>query len=157
MNDALVDLFQSAWSSKSRAAFGECCARDVHYEDPLSRGPCDGLDELGEHASRLWSLLPDVFVERSGERLGDGRFLAAPVRVSGTHLGELPRIPPTRRRIALQAVLYCELDPAGERLWRVRAFFDPYDAGAQIGILPARGTLGEKALLAFRGFGLRST
>ena len=155
MSDELLDAFQSAWSSRKRSAFGECCALDVHYEDPVSRGACEGLDELGEHASKLWRLLPDAFVERSGERLTDGRYVAAPVRVTGTHRGELPRVPPTGRRIALQAVLYCELDAPRERLWRVRAFFDPYDAGVQLGVLPAHGTLGERALMVLRGFGLR--
>ncbi len=43
-----------------------------------------------------------------------------------------------------------------ELLLRVRAFFDVYDAATQLGILPARGTLGEKALLMLRGFGLRT-
>jgi hypothetical protein len=30
-----------------------------------------------------------------------------------------------------------------------------YEAATQLGVLPARGTLGEKALLMLRGFGLR--
>ena len=38
----------------------------------------------------------------------------------------------------------------------MRAFFDLYDAATQLGVLPGRGTLGEKALLVLRGFGLRS-
>ena len=38
----------------------------------------------------------------------------------------------------------------------VRAFFDLYEAGVQLGILPARGErLGERALLMLAGFGLR--
>jgi hypothetical protein len=51
-------------------------------------------------------------------------------------------------------VFYCEL--RDELLLRVRAFFDLYDAAVQLGVLPARGTLGEKALLVLRGFGLRA-
>ena len=47
----------------------------------------------------------------------------------------------------MHVVFYCELDPDRERLWRVRAFFDVYDAAVQLGVLPARGTLGERALL----------
>jgi hypothetical protein len=41
-------------------------------------------------------------------------------------------------------------------LLRVRAFFDLYGTATQLGVLPARGTLGEKALLVLRGVGLRS-
>ena len=57
----------------------------------------------------------------------------------------------------MQAVLYCELDEARTRLWRVRAFFDLYDAATQLGVLPKPGTLGQKAMLLMRGFGLRPT
>ena len=54
----------------------------------------------------------------------------------------------------MHCVFYCEIE--NERLLRVRAFFDLYDAAMQLGVLPARGTLGEKALLVLRGFGLRA-
>ena len=57
--------------------------------------------------------------------------------------------------MALHAVLYCELDARRELLWRVRAFYDVYAAAVQLGLLPRRGTLGERALLMIRGFGLR--
>lgn len=154
--DDLIDAFQSAWSGRVRAAFAGCCAVDVHYEDPLSDGPLEGLDALGDHAARLWAAFPDALVERAGERLTDGRFVAAPCRLHATHAGDLPRLPATGRAVTLHAVLYCELAPDGERLWRVRAFFDPYDAGVQLGVLPGHGSLGERALLMLRGFGLRS-
>ena len=38
---------------------------------------------------------------------------------------------------------------------RARGFFDLYDAATQLGLLPARGGLGETALLLLRGFGLK--
>ena len=153
--DPLIDAFQEAWAGRHRAAFAECCAPDVHYEDPLCAAPLNGLDELADHAAQLWRAFPDARVERLGERLHDGRYVAAPCRLSGTHRGDLPRLPATRRPVALHAVLYCELDARRELLWRVRAFYDVYDAAVQLGLLPRRGTLGERALLMIRGFGLR--
>jgi predicted ester cyclase len=154
--DDLIDAFQSAWSGGVRAAFAQSCAVDVHYEDPLSDGPLEGLDALGDHAARLWTAFPGARVERAGERLCGGRFVAAPCRLHATHTGELPRLPATGRAVTLHAILYCELAPDADRLWRVRAFFDPYDAGVQLGVLPRHGTFGERALLMLRGFGLRS-
>ncbi len=74
----------------------------------------------------------------------------------GTHRGSIEDLPATGRFLVVQVLFYCELDPDRRRLWRVRAFFDAYDAAVQIGVLPARGTLGERALLMLRGFGLRS-
>jgi steroid delta-isomerase-like uncharacterized protein len=154
--DELLDAFQSALTGRSRMAFAEICTVDVHYEDPLCPEPLRGLDELGDHAARLWTALPDGHVESIGPRLHDGRYVAAPVRLTGTHQGDLPRLPATERSLSVPGVLYCELDAQRERLWRVRAFYDPYDAGVQLGILPKHGTLGERALLMLRGFGLRS-
>jgi hypothetical protein len=66
----------------------------------------------------------------------------------------LEGLPATNKFVVVHCVFYCEL--RNERLLRVRAFFDLYDAATQLGILPARGTLGEKALLVLRGFGLRA-
>jgi len=155
--DALVDGLQAALVGRNRAALAEVCALDVHYEDPLLRGDAAlrGCDALADHLADLWVAAPDARVEQAGERLTDGRFAAAPVRLAGTHTGELPGLPATRRPFAVHAVLYCELDPPRERLWRIRAFFDLYDLAVQLGVLPAHGGLGEKALLLLRGFGLR--
>ena len=155
MIDTLLDRFQEAWTGKSRAAFARSCAVDVHYEDPLTDHPLEGLDELADHAARLWRAFPDARIERIGERLHDGHYVAAPVRISGTHRGELPRLPATKKRVTLHAVFYCELDGPRERLLRVRAFFDAYDAGVQLGLMPKRGGVGERALLMLRGFGIR--
>jgi hypothetical protein len=44
---------------------------------------------------------------------------------------------------------------ADGRVRRARGFFDLYEAGIQLGLLPGRGSLGETALLLLRGFGLR--
>jgi predicted ester cyclase len=157
VSDDLIDAFQSALSGRVRHAFAGCCAVDVHYEDPLTDTALHGIDQLADHAAKLWTLFPDAQVQRSGERLFGGRFVAAPIQIVGTHTGELPRLPPTRRRIAVHGILYCELAPDADRLWRVRAFFDAYDAAVQLGVLPKHGTAGERALMLLRGFGLRGS
>lgn len=148
------DGFQAAWGSGDPAAFREVCAPDCHYEDPLCAEPLEGPAALGDHAQRLWSGVPDARLEATGERLTDGRFLAAPCKLLGTHRHELGGIPPTGRFLVVHVLFYAELERSRERLWRIRAFFDLYDAGVQLGVLPRRGTLGERALLMVRGFGL---
>jgi steroid delta-isomerase-like uncharacterized protein len=154
--DDLVDRWQAAWVGRDRGAFAALCAPDVHYQDPLCGEPLDGPDAIADHAARLWAAFPDARLERTGERLTDGRFVAAPCKLIGTHRGEIEGLAPTGRFVVVHLVCYCELDPDRERLWRVRAFFDAYDAAVQLGVLPARGTLGERALLMLRGFGLRA-
>lgn len=153
--DELVDALQEAWQGRRRGAFREVCAVDVHWEDPFCGEPIYGPEAIGDHAAILWEAFPDLRVEPSGERLGDGRFIAAPVQITGTHAGELPNVPPTGRVVAVQAVVYCELDPPREQLWRVRVFLDGYDAAVQVGVLPRRGSLAERALFVLRGFGAR--
>jgi steroid delta-isomerase-like uncharacterized protein len=153
-HELLLDRFEAAWASGDPGAFAAACAPDVHYEDPIAREPLDSPTAIGAHAQRLWAGFPDVRLERTSERLTDGRYVAAPVKVLGTHRNDLEGIPATGRFIVMHVVFYAELDPPRERLWRIRAFFDLYDAAQQLGVLPRHGTLGERALLMFRGFGL---
>lgn len=150
----LIDGWEAAWSGRDPEAFRAVCDPDVHYEDPLTAEPLEGAEELGRHAERLWAAFPDARMQRTGERLTDGRFAAAPCKVLGTHRAALEGLPATNRFLVVHCVFYCEL--RDERLLRVRALFDLYDAATQLGVLPARGTLGEKALLMLRGFGVRA-
>ena len=150
----LVDAWEAAWSSHRRDYFEPLCAPGFHYEDPLTAQPLEGVAALGSHAQRLWSAFPDARLERAGARLDDGRYLAAPSKLIGTHRGSVSGIPPTRRFVVLHCVFYCEVSRG--QLLRVRTFFDLYDAARQLGVLPSRGGLGEKALLVLRGFGLRT-
>jgi steroid delta-isomerase-like uncharacterized protein len=150
----LMDGWEAAWSSKEVEAFAEVCDPEVHYEDPITVEPLEGVEELGRHAERLWAGFPDARLERTGERLTSRRFVAAPSKLLATHRGPLEGLPATNRFIVVHCIFYCELRRG--RLLRVRAFFDLYDAATQLGVLPGRGTLGEKALLMLRGFGLRA-
>jgi steroid delta-isomerase-like uncharacterized protein len=153
-HDELIDGWESAWSSKDEDAFEAVCAPQIHYEDPLTAEPLEGLEDLGRHAGRLWAAFPDARLERTGERLAHGSFLAAPAKLLATHRAPLEGLPATNRFLVVHSVFYCEIERG--RLLRVRAFFDLYDAAVQLGVLPGRGTLGEKALLMLRGFGLRT-
>jgi steroid delta-isomerase-like uncharacterized protein len=156
VSEVLIDAWQAAWSGRDRSAFAACCAPDVHYEDPLCGEPLVSPQELASHADRLWTAFPDVRMERTGERLTDGRYVAVPFKVVGTHRGDVEDFPATGRFAVVHAVCYLELDPPRELLWRVRVFYDVWDAAVQLGVLPKRGSLGERAVFLLRGFGLRS-
>jgi steroid delta-isomerase-like uncharacterized protein len=152
--DELIDGWEAAWSGKDISAFDELCAPGIHYEDPLTDEPLVGAQALGRHAERLWAAFPDARLQRTGERLSNRHFVAAPSKLLATHKGALEGLPATNRFIVLHCIFYCELRRG--RLLRVRAFFDLYDAATQLGVLPNRGSFGEKALLVLRGFGLRT-
>jgi steroid delta-isomerase-like uncharacterized protein len=151
--DELLDGWQAAWSGRDRSAFAAVCAPDVHYEDPVCDQPLQGADQIARHAALLWKTFPDARVERTGSRLTDGRYVAAPCKLLGSHRGSLDELPASGRFVIVHGVLVAEVEDS--RLTRVRVFFDRYDAAQQLGILPSPGTMGEKALLLLRGFGLR--
>jgi steroid delta-isomerase-like uncharacterized protein len=150
----LFDAWEAAWSDKVPGAFSEICSEQIHYEDPLVHEPLEGPAPLAEHAARLWAAFPDARLQKLGPRLTNGQFVAAPWKLLATHREALEGLPATNRFIVLPGISYCELEHG--KLLRVRAFFDVYDAAVQLGVLPGRGSLGEKALLILRGFGVRA-
>ena len=119
--DELIDGWEAAWSDKDPAAFGEVCAAGIHYEDPLTRAPLNGIEALAQHVQRLWSAFPDARLERHrGRALTDGQFVAAPCKLLGTHREPLEGLPATRRFVVVHCIFYCELQH--ELLFRVRGF-----------------------------------
>ena len=152
--DELFDAWERAWSGRDVAGFEPLCADEFAYEDPLTPEPLQGVRALGAHARRLWKAFPDARVNSTGERLSDGRYACAPCKILGTHRGRLGGVTPTGRFVVVHALVYAEL--RDERLLRARAFFDVHGAATALGVLPQPGTIGEKALLLLRGFGLRS-
>jgi steroid delta-isomerase-like uncharacterized protein len=152
--DELISHWEAAWSEKDESAFAAVCSSKIHYEDPLTSEPLEGLDQFLSHPTRLWAAFPDARLEQTGERLTNDRFVAAPCKLLATHRAALSGLPATNRFVVVHCVFYCEV--RRNRLLRVRGFYDLYDAATQLGILPGRGTMGEKALLMLRGFGLRS-
>jgi steroid delta-isomerase-like uncharacterized protein len=152
--DELFDGWERAWSGRDPGAFEPLCAEEFTYEDPLTPEPLRGVAGLAEHARRLWAAFPDARVNGTGERLTDGRYACAPCKVLGTHGGQIGGVTPTGRFVVIHAVVYAELRDA--RLLRARAFFDVHGAATALGVMPRPGTIGEKALLLLRGFGLRA-
>ena len=149
--DALAELWSEAWTGS--ASFVECCTAGVSYEDPLAIRPLVGLGPLELHAAALREAFPDVHVELTAPALQRGGHACVPWRLHGTHLGPLAALPPTERGLVLHGLHYLEL--ADGRISRARGFFDLYDGSVQLGLMPARGGLGEAALLLLQGFGLR--
>jgi hypothetical protein len=153
--EELFDAWEAAWSGRDPDAFAAVCdPDDVHYEDPLTPEPLESAEAIGVHAGRLWTGFPDARMQATGPRLlGPDGHAAAPAKLLATHTSELYGLAPTNRFVIIHGVTVAQLHD--DRLHRIRLFFDLYDAATQLGVLPRPGTLGEKALLMLRGFGLR--
>jgi hypothetical protein len=149
--DALAECWRAGWHG---SGFEGCCTPDVAYEDPVATDVLRGVEALDRHALSLRAAFPDLRVESTAPALGRGEHACVPWRVVGTHRGDLgTTLPATDRFLALHGLHFLELSDGLVR--RARGFFDLYDAATQLGLLPARGGLGETALLMLRGFGLR--
>jgi hypothetical protein len=149
--DELAERWRLGWRG---AGFETCCTPDVSYEDPVAVQPLRGVEALDAHAAGLRGAFPDLSVEATAPALGRGEHVCVPWRAVGTHRGDIGAVlPATDRFVALHGLHYLEL--ADGLVRRARGFFDLYDAATQLGLLPARGGLGETALLVLRGFGLR--
>jgi steroid delta-isomerase-like uncharacterized protein len=151
--DELAERGRAAWQGPA-GGFEACCTPDVSYEDPVALVPLAGLEALEAHAKALRDGFPDIRVEAAGDSVGSDRIACLTWRALGTHRGELVGLPASNRFVVLQGVHYAELEDG--RVRRARGFFDLYDASVQLGLLPAHGSLGERALLMLRGFGYRS-
>lgn len=152
---ALVDRVVQAIGGRDRQAVASLVTHDVHYEDPFAPAPLRGADPLIDHLAQLWSAFPDAKVEATGPCLHDGdRIVAIPLRVLGNHSAPLGSLPATDRFLNQHGMLVCELDAGGRRIFRGRLFVDRYAAAVQLGVLPASGTVGDRALRAIQGFGI---
>ena len=135
--------------------FEAICTPDLHYEDPIAVEPLAGPRRARRATPlQLRHAVPDLRIERASAALGDGRNACIPWRMTGHHTGELDALPATGRELSLHGLHYLELSDGAVR--RARGFFDLYDAASQLGLLPARGGLGETALLLLRGFGVQA-
>lgn len=152
---AVADRLQAAFNGGDPAAFSAVCALDLHYEDPLCSRPLESVSAFADHVGRLWAAFPDARMEATGPTLREGPTVAMPVKLLGTHRGEVSELPPTGKFVVLHAVLWAQLDEAGERIWRLRAFFDVWEPAVELGVLPKPGSAGERAMFMLRGFGLR--
>jgi hypothetical protein len=148
--DELAERWRGGWAGHG---FEGCCTPDVSYEDPIATLPLRGVDALEQHALGLRRAFPDLTIEATAPPLVRGEHICIPWRALGTHRRDLAMLPATERFVTLHGLHYVELTDGSVR--RARGFFDLYDAATQLGVLPARGGLGETALLLLRGFGLR--
>jgi hypothetical protein len=149
--DELAVRWRAGWVG---GGFEACCTPDVSYEDPVATAPLRGVEALERHALALRNAFPDLAIEATAPPLERDGHVCIPWRALGTHSADFgSMLPATDRFVTLHGLHYVELADGSVR--RARGFFDLYDAATQLGLLPARGGMGETVLLLLRGFGLR--
>jgi len=152
VDEAFVDRFVqravAAFNAHDASGFVALMTTDVFVEHSVAPRAMRGRAEVSAFYANIWKAFPDATLE-----LMDGPFLHphAP-RVSlnwlgvGTHAGPLdpPGLAPTGRRVEFDVREILEF--RDELISRIRLVVDMTDVMRQLGMLPAPGSRGERAI-----------
>jgi predicted ester cyclase len=147
--NSLIQRLVPAFNAHDAAGFVAVMTEDVVVEHSAAPGPMHGRAEVSAfYTNYIWKAFPDVTLE-----LMDGPFFHphAP-RISfnwfaaGTHTGPLdpPGLAPTGKRVEFDAREIAEI--RNGLLSRISLVVDMADITRQLGMLPAPGSRGERAI-----------
>ena len=153
---AALDLAQfcaryvAAWNGHDASVVSDLLTEDVVWEDPALPGPVRGVPAVQEFMRVAWATFPDLRFDETDEPhcTFDGERVAWRWRMRGTFRGAIdpPGFAPTGRPMAVEGVALWTM--RGGRIARYRAYYDMSDVARQLGIAPAPGSTGEKAVAA---------
>jgi steroid delta-isomerase-like uncharacterized protein len=150
--DAFCARYLAAWNRQDTAAMGDLVTDDVVWEDPALPGPVSGIAGVAAFMRAAWVGFPDLRFDETDtpHRTAGGDQVAWRWRMRGTMTGPLdpPGFAPTGHAMEVEGVdLWTFRDG---RIARYRAFYDMNDVARQLGIAPAPGSGGEKAVVALQ-------
>ncbi len=124
---------EEAWASRDFEKLESLHADDCIYED-VARGVVrKGKKEISEVIRELLVGFPDVKFETKGVFFSNNRICWEWV-MTGTHLGDLPSLPATRRTISVRGVSVEEI--RGDKKSRVSDYYDGATFMRQLGVIP---------------------
>ncbi|MGA8746201.1 MAG: nuclear transport factor 2 family protein [Solirubrobacterales bacterium] len=138
------EVFETVLNQRDAEALRPYWADDLVEELPT--GTYRGPEEMGAYFAEVFAALPDFHIEP--ERItGDGETVFVKWQMTGTFRGEpWQGIEPTGDQIALKGI-DCFTFREGKIVHNA-AVFDQVSFGQQIGMLPARDSLGERGMKA---------
>jgi steroid delta-isomerase-like uncharacterized protein len=146
-----VQRWTDAWNGHRAEPLLDLMTPDIVYDDSAWPRTMRGHSDVREFAEHTWTAFPDLRFE-----VLDGPFLhqsepqaTAYWRGFATHTGPIdpPGIPATGRRIEFTGFDFHEYRDG--KVARLVITFDMADVARQLGLLPAPGSAGEKAMAAF--------
>jgi steroid delta-isomerase-like uncharacterized protein len=154
---SFVDRYTEAWNSCDTATMAELLTDDIVWTDPALPEPARGIAEVQEFMRVSFRAFPDLrFSEPDPPASAvNGNVVLWAWHMEGTHQGVIdpPGFAPTGRAVALDGVDHWTMRDG--RIARYRAFYDMNDLARQLGIVPAAGTPGERAMVALQRFQTR--
>ena len=144
--------YVAAWNGHDAAAMADLVTDDVVWEDPALPAAARGVAAVQEFMRTGWVTFPDLHFDETDAPhcTFEGTQVAWRWRMRGTMTGpiEPPGFGPTGRSMEAEGVDLWTLRDG--RIARYRAFYDMNDVARQLGIAPAPGSVGEKAVAALQ-------
>jgi steroid delta-isomerase-like uncharacterized protein len=121
------------WNDRDVPSLLEHYTEDITWHNVAMGETYHGRAEVGAFLSELFRGLPDLSLEVT-LRLPRGRYVAEEYVIRGTHLGSVFGLPPTGRRLEIQAMSMVEL--ANGKLKEDHFYYDSASVLRQMGLLP---------------------
>ena len=152
-----VHRWEEAWNSHEHERLLGLMTEDIVYDDSAWPTQMRGHADVRAFLTSAWVALPDLTFELvEGPYVVPGKPKAAfHWRGTATFTGPLepPGFRPTGRRAEFEGVDFHQYRDG--LLARLRIDFDLMDFARQVGLLPARGSRGERAMAATQRLSMR--
>jgi steroid delta-isomerase-like uncharacterized protein len=143
--EELMRAYLGAWNDRDADAIASFFTDDAVYADHGAGATARGRDGIREHAARVHTGFPDLRFELVRAAHGDD-FTAGEWRSTMTHLGDFEGLRPTGRVVESSGVDVATVDGEG-RIVRLDSYYDGAEIMRDLGLLPARGSRVERALV----------
>jgi steroid delta-isomerase-like uncharacterized protein len=143
--ERLMGEYLAAWNARDAERIASFFTDDAVYDDRGAGVVARGRDQIRAHASRVHTAFPDLRFELVRAAHGED-FSAGEWRSRMTHNGSFDGLAPTGRLVESSGVDVATLD-ADERIVHLVSYYDGAEIMRALGLLPARGSRLERALV----------
>ena len=142
----------AVWNDHDTTDLPNLVTEDVVWIDPMIAEPARGAQEVRQFMEACFRSTPDLHFELTGPLCfaDDVPSMIAPWKMTGTHLGPFdpPGFSATGRSFEIDGVDVYTF--RGEKVAHYQGHYDIAELMRQLGILPGRGSRGEKMLVAMQ-------
>lgn len=143
--EQLSHAYIAAWNSHDPEAVAAFFTADALYDDRGAGEVARGRAAIRDHAARIVEAFPDLSFELIRAAHGDD-FSCAEWRCQMTHRGDFSGLGATGRRAESAGIDIATLDAEG-LITHLASYYDGAAIMRDLGLLPARGSRVERALL----------
>lgn len=143
------ERYLAAWNSHDPAAVAACAHADVIWVDPALAEPARGRAEVAAFAEASCAGFPDLRFSEPGPPAITDDSLAAyvPWRMTATNSGPIdpPGFAATGKTIDVKGFDVWQFRDG--LIWRYEAIYDFSEIARQLGLMPPRGGVAERAMV----------